>query len=54
MTWVTRIERGPLWFLGRLLIPNTRRVSACENRGEHHPEIMDAGRFKMCSRCGGW
>ncbi len=54
MNWVTRVEHGPIWFLGRLFIPGRLRVAACQERGEHHPEIIEMGRSKMCRACGGW
>lgn len=54
MSVVDRIERSPLWWVGRLLIPSAVRLKACVRRGEHHPQLVDLGRTKVCGRCGAW
>lgn len=54
MSIVDRIERGPLWLLGRILIPSRVRARACTRRGEHAPKLVDVGRAKVCWNCGAW
>lgn len=51
---ITRVEHGRLWFLGRLLVPKSRRRASCERRGEHKPGLIDGGRSKICRGCGTW
>lgn len=49
-----KVEHSPLWFLGRLLIPNNIRRKMCEESGRHNPQIIDCGKSKMCPECGAW
>lgn len=50
---ITRLQRGPFWFLA-VLIPKSRRRQACVARAEHKPELIDMGRSKICWKCGTW
>lgn len=52
MRVVDAIERSPFWLFGRIFIPGRIRRRACIAREEHHLELVDVGRNKVCFRCG--
>ena len=52
MTLVDRIEAGPLWLLGRVLIPNRVRRRACIARGTHRVHVRHDNGARICLACG--